>query len=103
MTQDRRDLLTQLKQRLVWIASASGVVAVLAVAVLLATGPVTVHLVLAVLFGTFITMFLGGGLFSVSFYSERSGFDSEAALYTIQSPRVLDTDSATPSRPKGGD
>jgi hypothetical protein len=43
------------------------------------TGPLSFHLVAAVVLGTFFTFVLGGGLFAVSFYSARSGFDSEAA------------------------
>lgn len=87
MDQTQADLVAQLKQRLIWIALAGLAVAVLAVIVLAATGPITIHLVLAVMLGTFCTVFLGGGLFSASFYSARSGFDSEAASPTAQSPQ----------------
>jgi hypothetical protein len=42
-------------------------------------GPITFHLALAVVLGTFFTFALGGGLFALSFFSARSGFDSDAA------------------------
>jgi len=76
---DRAALTAALKRRLIWIAVAGLVAAVLAVAVLAATGPITFHLVAAVMLGTFFTFALGGGLFALSFYSARSGFDAEAA------------------------
>jgi hypothetical protein len=79
MDQDRAALTAALKQRLIWIAVAGLVVAVAAVIVLAATGPITFHLAAAVVLGTFFTFLLGGGLFAVSFYSARSGIDSEVA------------------------
>jgi ABC-type nickel/cobalt efflux system permease component RcnA len=79
MDEDRAALTFALKQRLIWIAVAGLIVAALAVLVLAATGPVTFHLALAVMLGTFFTFMLGGGLFALSFYSARSGFDREAA------------------------
>jgi len=79
MDPNRTALTAALKQRLIWIAAAGLVVAMLAVAVLAATGPITFHLVAAVMLGTFFTFALGGSLFALSFYSARSGFDAEAA------------------------
>ena len=76
---DRAALTAALKLRLIWIAVAGLIVAGLAVIVLAATGPLSFHLVAAVVLGTFFTFVLGGGLFAVSFYSARSGFDAEAA------------------------
>jgi hypothetical protein len=77
--QDRAALTAALKRRLIWIAVAGLVAAVLAVIGLAATGPITYHLAAAVVLGTFFTFALGGGLFALSFYSARSGFDTEAA------------------------
>jgi hypothetical protein len=77
--QDRAALTAALKLRLIWIAVAGLIVAGLAVIMLAATGPLSFHLVAAVVLGTFFSFMLGGGLFAVSFYSARSGFDSEAA------------------------
>jgi hypothetical protein len=79
MDPDRATLVTALKLRLICIAAAGLVAAVLAVAVLAATGPITVHLVIAVMLGTFFSIALGGGLFALSFFSARSGIDAEAA------------------------
>ena len=79
MNEDRASLTAALKQRLLWIAVAGVIVAALAVAVLAATGPVTFHLALAVALGVFFTFLLGGGLFALSFYSDRSGYDQDAA------------------------
>jgi hypothetical protein len=79
MDQDRAALTAALKQRLLWIVIAGLIAAGLAVVVLAATGPITFNLAAAVVFGTFFTFVLGGGLFALSFYSARSGFDSEAA------------------------
>ncbi len=79
MDPDRTALFAALKQRLIWIAVAGLVAAGLAVAALAATGPITFHLALAVAIGTFFTIALGGGLFALSFFSARSGYDSDAA------------------------
>ena len=79
MHQDRTALTAALKQRLIWIAIAGLVAAGLAVIMLAATGPITFHFAFAVALGTFFTIALGGGLFALSFYSARSGYDSEAA------------------------
>lgn len=79
MEQDRATLTARLKLRLIWIAVAGLIVAALAVTILAATGPITFHLAVAVMLGAFFTFLLGGGLFAVSFYSARSGFDAEAA------------------------
>jgi hypothetical protein len=79
MDQNRAALTTALKRRVIWIAVAGLISAGLAVLVLSATGPISFHLALAVALGTFFTIALGGGLFALSFYSARSGFDSEAA------------------------
>jgi hypothetical protein len=76
---DRAALTAALKLRLIWIAVAGLIVAGLAVIMLAVTGPLSFHLVAAVVLGTFFTFVLGGGLFAVSFYSARSGIDSEAA------------------------
>jgi uncharacterized protein (DUF58 family) len=76
---DRPALTAALLRRLIWIAIAGLVAAGLAVIALAATGPITFHLAAAVVLGTFFTFALGGGLFALSFYSARSGFDSEAA------------------------
>ena len=79
MDPDRAALTAALKIRLIWIAIAGLTVAALAVIILAATGPITFHLAAAVVLGAFFTFALGGGLFALSFYSARSGFDSEAA------------------------
>jgi hypothetical protein len=79
MNEDRVALTAALKQRLLWIAFAGLIVAALAVAVLAATGPMTFHLALAVSLGVFFTFLLGGGLFALSFYSDSSGYDRDAA------------------------
>ena len=79
MDQERAALTAALKRRLIWIAIAGLIAAGLAVIVMAATGPITFHLAFAVVLGTFFTFALGGGLFALSFYSARSGFDSDAA------------------------
>jgi hypothetical protein len=79
MDQDRAALTAALKLRLIWIAVAGLIVAGLALLMLATTGPITFHLAAAVVLGTFFSFLLGGGLFALSFYSARSGFDAEAA------------------------
>jgi hypothetical protein len=79
MDQDRAALTAALKRRLIGIAIAGLLVAGVAVIVLAATGPITFNLAVAAALGTFFTFMLGGGLFAVSFYSARSGHDSEVA------------------------
>ncbi|WP_395017689.1 hypothetical protein [Dongia sp.] len=79
MDPDRPALTAALKLRLICIAVAGLIVAGLALVMLAATGPVTFHLGAAVALGTFFTFLVGGGLFALSFYSARSGFDAGAA------------------------
>jgi hypothetical protein len=79
MDEDRAALTAALKLRLIWIVVAGLAIAAVAVVVLAATGPVTFNLALAVVLGVFFTFVLGGGLFAVSFYSDRSGYDRDAA------------------------
>ena len=79
MDHDRSALFAALKRRLIWIVVAGVVAATLAVIAMAATGPLTLHLALAIVLGTFFTFALGGGLFALSFVSARSGFDSDAA------------------------
>jgi uncharacterized protein (DUF2062 family) len=77
MDQDRSQLIAAMKRRIIWIAVAGVIGAGLAVIVLAATGPITFHLALAVALGVFFTFMLGGGLFTVSFFSSTSGYDSD--------------------------
>jgi hypothetical protein len=79
MEQDRIALTAAFKRRLIWIAAAAVVVAVLALGGIALTGPVSFHLGFAVVLGVFFSFALGGGLFAASFYSARSGFDRDAA------------------------
>jgi hypothetical protein len=79
MDQERAALTAALKLRLIWIAVAGLIVAGLALTMLAATGPITFHLAAAVVLGTFFSFLLGGGLFALSFYSARGGFDAAAA------------------------
>jgi hypothetical protein len=90
MDEDRATLRAALKWRLIWISVAGLIVAALAVAVLAATGPITFNLAFAVLLGVFFTFVLGGGLFAISFFSARSGYDQDAG------------GGDAPDKPKGG-
>jgi len=79
MNPDRTALTAALIRRLVWIAVAGLIAAALAVGGLALSGPVSIHLAAAVVLGTFFTFLLGGGLFALSFYSARGGYDQDAA------------------------
>jgi hypothetical protein len=68
-----------LQGTLILIAVAALIVAALAVGAVALTGPLTFHLALAVVLGVFFSFILGGGLFAVSFFSARSGFDDDAS------------------------
>jgi hypothetical protein len=78
VNEDRSALIAALKRRLIWITAAGLVAGALAVGVLAATGPITVHLAMAAALGAFFTFLLGGGLFAVSFFSARGGYDEDA-------------------------
>ena len=79
MDEDRAALIAGLIKRLIWIAIAAVIAAALTVVALAATGPITFNLALAVVLGVFFTFVLGGGLFAVSFFSARGGYDQDAA------------------------
>ena len=58
-----------------WIVGIGVVMAAGAIAYLAMTGELYLHLVVATLGGVFFSVLLGCGLFALSFFSDKSGYD----------------------------
>lgn len=75
MANDRESAAREFRRVMILIA----VIAVLTVAgalwALSATGPLTVHMVIATILGVFLSVMLGCGLFAAAFFSDKSGHD----------------------------
>ena len=62
-----------------WIAGIGVVMAAGAIIYLAVTGELYFHLVVATILGVFFSVFLGCGLFALSFFSDKSGHDQSVS------------------------
>jgi len=65
-----------------WIAIASVLMVVGALAFLAAMDGLTVHAVVATILGVFVSVLLGCGLFALAFFSDKSGHDENVSNTT---------------------
>lgn len=97
---ERRKLaMASFKRRIIWL----GIVGVVMVAgalwyLSLGGGPVSIHVVAAVIFGVFISVVLGGGLMAAGFFSSRGGYDDDATGKIEEKPTKSPTEP-TETRP----
>lgn len=72
---NRAQAMADFRRIVMWIIGAAIVMVIGALTYLAATGDLTTHMVIATVVGTFLSVTLGGGLFAVAFFSDKSGHD----------------------------
>ncbi len=75
MAPERQQAKAEFLRIMKWIVGIGVVMAVGAIAYLALTGELYLHLVIATLGGVFFSVLLGCGLFALSFFSDKSGYD----------------------------
>lgn len=75
MTEQREQALTAFRRMMVWAMAVAVLTVVLVLTYLALTGPLYLHMVIATILGVFVTVLLGAGLMSISFFSDKSGHD----------------------------
>ena len=75
METQREQAAAEFRRIMKWIVGIGVVMAVGAIAYLALTGELYLHLVVATLGGVFFSVLLGCGLFALSFFSDKSGYD----------------------------
>jgi hypothetical protein len=67
----------QFRRMMKWILFAAVVMVAGALTFLQISSGLTVHMVIATVAGTFVSVLLGCGLFALAFFSDRSGHDQD--------------------------
>ena len=75
MTPERAQATAEFRRIMKWIIGIGAVMAIGAIVYLALTGELYLHLVIATLGGVFFSVLLGCGLFALSFFSDKSGYD----------------------------
>ena len=75
MANERLQAAAEFRRILKWIVAIGVVMAAGAILYLALTGELYLHLVVATLAGVFFSVLLGCGLFALSFFSDKSGYD----------------------------
>ena len=75
MAPERQQAKAEFLRIMKWIVGIGVVMAAGAIAYLALTGELYLHLVIATLGGVFFSVLLGCGLFALSFFSDKSGYD----------------------------
>ena len=88
MPNERQEALAELRKILMWIVVAAVAMVVGALIYLSATGDLTVAMVLATIFGAFVSVLLGGGLMAAMFFSDKSGHDQKMTDATKQDEKL---------------
>ena len=79
MTEQRARAKAEFARIMKWILLAAVLMVAGALAYLRATGELTLHTVVATIFGVFFSVLLGCGLFAAAFFSSKSGLDQDIA------------------------
>ena len=75
MSTDLDRAKAEFRRIMIWIVGVAVLMVIGALAYLRATGELTTHLVVATIFGVFVSVLLGAGLFAAAFFSDKSGHD----------------------------
>ena len=75
MVSERKKAEAEFWRMVRWIAGIGVLMAIGAIVYLAATGELYFHLVVATILGVFFSVLLGCGLFALSFFSDKSGYD----------------------------
>ncbi|UAJ12464.1 hypothetical protein [Polymorphobacter megasporae] len=76
--------VAQFRRQIAYLVLAGLVSVPAALAYLASYGPVSIALALAVTFGVFVSIVLGGGLMAAGFYSSASGLDDVVAAAHVE-------------------
>ena len=79
---DRERAVRDFRRMVLWIAMAAVLMVIAALAFLASQGSLTIHMVVATIAGTFISVLLGCGLFALAFFSDKSGHDDDVTNAT---------------------
>ena len=79
MPNERAKAKAEFIQIMKWIVVAGVLMVVAALLYLNASGDLTLHTVIATVFGVFFSILLGCGLFAAAFFSSKSGVDQDVA------------------------
>lgn len=75
----RKGPIREFRRMLKWIAVAAVLMVGGALWFLASMGELTLHMIIATIAGTFVSVLLGCGLFALAFFSDKSGHDQEVA------------------------
>lgn len=78
MTNQRDKALREFRQAMKWIVVFSALVTVAGLVTLWALDEWSTHAIIATILGLFLSTLLGAGLFSLAFFSDKSGHDDLA-------------------------
>lgn len=71
----RSEAVAEFRRMMKWILLAAVLMVAAALAFLASQGTLTLHMVIATIAGTFLSVMLGCGLFALAFFSDKSGHD----------------------------
>jgi len=78
--------VAEFRRMLKWIAVVAVLMVAGALAFLAKMGSLTIHMVIATVAGTFVSVMLGCGLFALAFFSDKSGHDQTVSDATDRKP-----------------
>jgi len=78
--------IAEFRRMLKWIAVVAVLMVAGALAFLAKMGSLTIHMVIATVAGTFVSVMLGCGLFALAFFSDKSGHDQTVSDATEKKP-----------------
>jgi hypothetical protein len=78
--------VAEFRRMLKWIAVVAVLMVAGALAFLAKMGSLTIHMVIATVAGTFVSVMMGCGLFALAFFSDKSGHDQTVSDATDRKP-----------------
>ena len=85
MSDERQSARADFRRMMKWIVVAAVAMVIAALLYLQATGDLTLHMVIATVLGVFLSVLLGSGLMAASYFSNKSGHDSDVRDATSRS------------------
>lgn len=82
MSESKNNATADLGRMIKWIALAGVLMVIGALAYLRAMDAWSVHAVIATVLGVFVSVLLGCGLFTLAFFSDKSGHDEDVSNTT---------------------
>ena len=79
MSAPDQSAVAQFRRMMIWIVLIAALAVAGALAFLASQGDLTIHMVIATVAGTFLSVLLGCGLFALAFFSDKSGHDQSVS------------------------